>query len=63
MKCLIDLLKCYNAKERFYLIGQVLGNSEFSLSTEFVSILEDTLKLHVNTNNIFVALDYHLDWV
>ncbi|MFZ4589383.1 MAG: hypothetical protein ACOYN6_00165 [Ignavibacteria bacterium] len=63
MNSLIDILKRFNTKERFYLIGQALGNSNFEMSADFKKIINETLDLNIPNDNVFVALDYHLDWI
>jgi len=45
MLTLLDHLREFNRKERFYFIGMVLGNTNFHLSQEFRKALGDTLEL------------------
>lgn len=59
---LISLLKYFNRKERFFLIGQALGNEDFILSDDFRNVLGEKLNLQIPKNS-FVAMDYHLDWI
>lgn len=59
---LISLLKYFNRKERFFLIGQALGNEDFILSDDFRNVLGEKLNLQI-PKNFFVAMDYHLDWI
>lgn len=63
MSNLISILKRFNTKERFYLISYALGNKEFTLSAEFINALNSKLSLNIPTENVFVGVDYHLDWV
>ena len=75
MTNLIKILESFNRKERFFLIAQALGCSNggepaFSLSDSFRQLLDEKLEL---TNigaaipqepaKVFVAMDYHLDWL
>ena len=75
MTNLIKILESFNRKERFFLIAQALGCSNggepaFSLSDSFRQLLDEKLEL---TNigaaipqepaMVFVAMDYHLDWL
>ena len=63
MAGIIENLKAFNRKERFYLVGMAVGNPEFTLSREFRKTLDKTLVgLHV-PEQAFVAVDYHLDWI
>lgn len=65
MNTLISNLIKFNRKERYFLIGNALGNKDFILSDEFrISIQKCLQKLKVNIpRNAFVAIDYHLDWI
>lgn len=62
MADLLQHLKEFNRKERFYLIGMALGNKSFMLSCEFRKILGQKLNLEI-PEDAFVAMDYHLDWL
>jgi hypothetical protein len=62
MADLIAILKSFNRKERFHLVGQALGNPEFKLSEPFRTDLGTTLRLSIPPD-AFVAMDYHLDWL
>ena len=59
---LIEWLGSFNRKERFFLIGNALGNTNFSLSDEYRSKLDSALGIHPPKDS-FVAMDYHLDWI
>jgi len=58
----IEYLKSFNRKERFHLVGQLLGNSEFNLDPNLFRKILDLLKLDTPTY-YFSAMDYHLDWI
>jgi hypothetical protein len=62
MLTLLDHLREFNRKERFYFIGMALGNTNFRLSREFRKALGDALELRV-PEDAFAAMDYHLDWI
>ena len=59
---IIDSLRSFNSKERFFLIGQVLGNPEFLPSPSFRRQLGEALDLEI-PEAVFSAMDYHLDWL
>lgn len=61
-KDLIYYLKKFNRKERFFLIGQALGNPDFKLGSDFRKELSRILDIKIPVN-AFVAMDYHLDWI
>lgn len=63
MNDLLQILKRFNTKERFYLISHALGNKEFTLSEEFRNKINKKLTLNIPTDNVFVGVDYHLDWI
>ena len=71
MTNLIKILKSFNRKERFFLIAHALGlhsNSgepAFSLSNCFREQLNTKfdLKIPQDSEDVFVAMDYHLDWL
>ncbi len=61
-KSLIDNLKSFNRKERFYLIGQMLGNPEFRMDK--TQLDEISVLIGIKTpSEYFAAMDYHLDWI
>jgi len=62
MSSLLDYLKMFNSKERFFLVGQILGKSRFSPSKKFRGELNKVLGLEIPTK-VFAAMDYHLDWL
>ncbi len=61
---LIDKLKMFNAKERFFLVGHILGNASFQPSNEFLKELSEKLAIDIpDAEHVFTAMDYHLDWL
>lgn len=62
MADLLQVLESLNRKERFFLIGQALGNPGFTISESFRKLIADSLGLSVPANP-FAAIDYHLDWL
>ena len=59
---IIEHMKSFNRKERFHLIGQFMGNQDFSLSNETLNIISELIGVKISTA-YFSAMDYHLDWV
>ncbi len=59
---IIEYLKSFNRKERFHLVGQLLGNTEFNLDPNLLRKILDLLELDTPTY-YFAAMDYHLDWI
>jgi hypothetical protein len=59
----LELLKRFNRKERFYLVGQALGNPDFALSDEFRDQVSTKVGVTVPKSDYFVAMDYHLNWI
>jgi hypothetical protein len=54
----------FNAKERFFLIGQILGNTSFQPSEIFLDELRAELPIEIPpAEKMFAAMDYHLDWL
>lgn len=62
MQNIIEYLKDFNSKERFFLVGQILGNPDFTLASEFRDKLSDLLKIPIPADALS-AMDYHLDWL
>jgi len=62
MEGLLEILESLNRKERFFLVGAALGNSDFRLGPEYARELSETFGLDVPSNS-WVAMDYHLDWI
>lgn len=62
---LIGILKSFNRKERFFLIARALGKPEFELSEDFREELGNKIGLEVpeDPEKVFVAMDYHLNWL
>ncbi|EKB15938.1 hypothetical protein [Aeromonas veronii] len=59
---LIDNLKSFNRKERFYLIGQMLGNPEFRMDKIQLDEISRLIGITI-PSEYFAAMDYHLDWI
>lgn len=59
---LIKNLKSFNRKERFYLIGQMLGNPEFRMDDNQLDKISKLIGLTI-PRKYFAAMDYHLDWI
>ena len=62
MSAIIEYLRSFNRKERFFLVGTALGNPDFRLDSAFSQQLGGTFALEV-PSDVFVAMDYHLDWI
>jgi predicted ATP-grasp superfamily ATP-dependent carboligase len=62
MQNLIKYLKDFNSKERFFLVGQILGNPSFTLASEFREKLSDLLEIPIPADALS-AMDYHIDWL
>ena len=62
MSAIIQQLRGFNRKERYFLVGLALGNQEFRLSDTFRCKLGKLLTLDIPAN-AFAAMDYHLDWI
>ncbi|EKB17159.1 hypothetical protein HMPREF1168_03386 [Aeromonas veronii AMC34] len=59
---IISNLKSFNRKERFYLIGQMLGNPEFRMDDNQLDKISKLIGLTI-PRKYFAAMDYHLDWI
>ena len=62
MTSLMELLESFNRKERFFLIGDALGNRAFQLSNDFRARISEAFGIEP-PSSAFVAMDYHLDWI
>jgi hypothetical protein len=62
MKNLIKYLKDFNSKERFFLVGQILGNPSFTLASGFREKLSNLLEISIPADALS-AMDYHIDWL
>jgi hypothetical protein len=56
----LDFLRAFNRKERFFLLNAALVG--FNLSDQFRDLLGEQLDLSV-PNDAYVAMDYHLTWL
>lgn len=64
MSTLIERLKQFNAKERYFLVRQVLGVKELHIGQPLRTRLEEALEIEIPaTAPQFAAMDYHLDWL
>ena len=67
MPDLIEIMESFNRKERFFLVAQALGKPEFELSDDFWQKLGDKVGVPIpkesSEKKVFVAMDYHLNWV
>lgn len=59
---IIEYLASFNRKERFHLVGQLLGNTKFTLDPNLFRKILNMLALDTPTY-YFSAMDYHLDWI
>lgn len=59
---MLDLLRSFNRKERFFLVGAALGKPDFRLDERFRAGVGAALRLTV-PHDAFVAMDYHMSWL
>lgn len=59
---LTDLLRRLNRKERFYLVGTALGNTDFRLADDFRDSVESLFGIAI-PRDTFVAMDFHIEWL
>ncbi|MHC6657375.1 hypothetical protein [Aeromonas salmonicida] len=59
---LIKNLKSFNRKERFYLVGQMLGNPDFRMDDKQLDKISELINIKI-PREYFAAMDYHLDWI
>jgi hypothetical protein len=62
MSELLQKLRQFNRKERFYLVSWALGGEGFGLSSSFRSAVGRAIGVAV-PEAAFTAMDYHLDWL
>ena len=62
MTTLVEYLRRFNRKERFYLVGWALGRQAFELDDAFRKSLAEETGLEI-PSDAFVAMDYHLNWI
>ena len=62
MPSLLEHIESFNRKERFFLIGEVLGNPIFRSSAGFRKRVGDVFGLDIPVDAL-VLMDYHLDWI
>ena len=67
MADLLTTLESFNRKERFFLVAQALNDErpaqQFKLSETFRQELGEAVGVTIPTEKVFVAMDYHLNWV
>ncbi len=63
MADLIEILESFNRKEMFFLVGEALGNRDFKLCDEFKSQLGAEVGVEIPCKDVFVATEYHLNWI
>jgi hypothetical protein len=59
---IIDYLRSFNRKERFFLVGAALDNPDFTIGQDFSGSLSEAFEVAV-PEDAFLAMDYHLDWI
>lgn len=62
MNKLTNLLESLNRKERFFLVGDALGNRKFNLGDDYRNNLQKVTGLKI-PSNAWVGMDYHIDWI
>jgi hypothetical protein len=62
MSRIIENLKRFNSKERYFLVNYATKGG-FELSDEFRKKVSEALNLELPESPPFVAMDYHLDWL
>lgn len=62
MQPLTPHLRNFNSKERYFLIGQALGNPAFKLTSDFRRLLGQAVGF-VIPEEAWAAMDYHIDWL
>ena len=64
MASVVELLKAFNRKERFFLIAAALGHPTFRLAESYREELSQKAGVNIPASDeVFVAMDYHLDWI
>ncbi|ANT67421.1 hypothetical protein [Aeromonas hydrophila] len=59
---IISNLRSFNRKERFYLVGQMLGNPDFRMDKTQLAEISKLIGTTI-PSEYFAAMDYHLDWI
>lgn len=62
---LVEKLERFNRKERFFLVAQAVVGSpkSFGLHPAYREKLAEALGIPIPPHDVFVAMDYHLDWI
>lgn len=64
MQGLVETLERLNRKERFFLVGQALGNPEFELAPAFMKQIADVQGIEtLPTGAVRCFMDFNLDWL
>jgi hypothetical protein len=58
----IEYLRSFNSKERFFLIGHALDNPTLKIGQKFKTVVEGCFGIDI-PDNALTAMDYHLDWL
>ena len=61
MNKLTNLLESLNRKERFFLVGDALGNRKFNLGDDYRNNLQKVTGLKI-PSNAWVGMDYHINY-
>lgn len=62
MSELVTALRCFNRKERYWLLNNALGESNMQLGADFRKRLADVIDIEIPPD-AWWAMDYHLDWL
>lgn len=57
-----ESLRRFNRKERFYVVREATKGG-FELDESFKKRLEEKLEITIPAQDVFMAMDYHLDWI
>lgn len=60
---LIDTLRAFNRKERYYVFRELVTKTDPRLSSDFADRLEKVIGVRPDPETCFLAVDYHLDWI
>jgi hypothetical protein len=59
---LLENLKAFNRKERFFVVGWALDNPTFRVGNKFRKQVAKDTGLHIPVE-AFCAMDFHMDWI
>lgn len=60
---LLRILEQFNRKERDYLIKNVIKHTPRALEKDFAKSLNKKLGIRLPQRKLYIAMDYHLDWL